>query len=209
MPAEDNGHEDFRDEVARGLEYTHYRANTNTGKLLEVASFAYSVIEILAEKGFISIEELDERKKVVADRLAEKFRELGMGVVRTEPEVDKYTFKGGPNTDDGGPVIDCENRVHLCKAACCRLAFGLTKQDVEEGAVRWDFARPYMIARGSDGYCVHLDRGEHKCGIYERRPVPCRGYDCRQDERIWADFEARIPSPDLEKLFTEDPAETA
>jgi hypothetical protein len=25
----------------------------------------------------------------------------------------------------------------------------------------------------------------------------CRGYDCREDRRIWLDFEKRIPAPDL------------
>jgi Fe-S-cluster containining protein len=189
---------EFRDETARGLAYTHARANANTGRLLEIASFSYSVIELLAEKGIISIEEVDERKKVVADRLADKFREAGMGVVRSDPEGDKYGF-------EGGATIDCENRVGLCRAACCRLDFALSRQDVEEGVVAWEFSRPYMIKRASDGYCTHLEREDGcRCGVYEQRPVPCRAYDCRKDERIWADFDARIPSPELAKLFPEE-----
>jgi Putative zinc- or iron-chelating domain len=190
--------DEVRAETARGLEYAHDRANTNTGKLLEIASFAYSTIELLAEKGIISIEEVDERKQVVAERLAEKFRRAGMGVVRSEPELDKYSFSGSTE-------IDCENRVHLCKAACCRLDFALSKQDVEEGVVQWEFSRPYMIKRAADGYCTHLDKENGcTCRVYEHRPVPCRGYDCRDDKRIWADFEKRIPSPDLVKLFPEE-----
>jgi Fe-S-cluster containining protein len=201
MAIDVNGKEawrEFRDETAQGLAYTHARANANTGKLLEIASFSYSVIELLAEKGIISVEEIDERKKVVADRLAEKFREAGMGVVRSEPEADKYAF-------EGEAVIDCENRVHLCRAACCRLEFALSRQDVEEGVVQWEFARPYMIKRAPDGYCTHLKRDDGcKCGVYEQRPVPCRAYDCREDKRIWADFEQKIPSPELAKLFPEE-----
>jgi Fe-S-cluster containining protein len=184
----------LRDEVAHGLEYTHQRANANTGKVLEVASFAYAVIELLVERGMLSTEDVDERKNAVADRLVEKFRDHGMGVVRTEPEIDKYSF-------DGGVVIDCENRIPICRAACCRLSFALSRQDVEEGELRWDFGRPYMIAQGEDGYCGHLDRESHHCGVYQHRPVPCRAYDCREDKRIWADFETRVPSPDLDKLF--------
>src|SRR5690242_4399785 len=80
---------DFRKELARGLEYTHGRANANTSKLLEVAAFSYSVIELLAEKGILSIDEVDERKRIVADRLGVKFTEAGMGVVRSQPELDK------------------------------------------------------------------------------------------------------------------------
>jgi Fe-S-cluster containining protein len=190
--------ERLRDEVARGLEYTHHRANTNTGKVLEVASFAYAAIELLVEQGVLTVDDVDQRKKAVADRLVEKFCDDGMGVVRTEPEIDKYAF-------DGGVEIDCENRIPICRAACCRLSFALSRQDVEEGVVQWDFARPYMIAQGEDGYCAHLDRTSRRCGVYEHRPVACRGYDCRRDSRIWADFENRVPSPDLERLFEERP----
>ena len=189
---------ELRTELARGLEYTHVRANTNTGKLLEVASFAYSVIELLAEKGIITIDEVDERKNVVAERLGDKFREAGMGVVRSEPELDKYTLESTVE-------IDCESRIDVCKAACCRLQFALSKQDVEEGIVEWEFSQPYLIKRAPDGYCTHLELEDGcRCGVYAHRPVPCRAYDCREDTRIWADFENRIPSPDLAKLFPED-----
>ena len=95
-------------------------------------------------------------------------------------------------------------RIHLCKAACCRLRFALSRQDVEEGVVQWDFSHPYFIASGEDGYCRHLDRGCMGCSIHAQRPVPCRAYDCRQDKRIWSDFERRIVSPELEKLFDSD-----
>ena len=59
----------MRTEIAGGLRYTHSRANANTAKLLEVTAFAYAAIEILAERGLISIEELDQRKKVIAERM--------------------------------------------------------------------------------------------------------------------------------------------
>ena len=194
--AVEKGHpniETLRDEVASGLQYTHSRANANTARLLEVSSFAYAAIELLAEKGLLSIEELDERKKAVADRLTEKFADQGMGVARQEPEHDKYTFQNTVR-------IDCENRLHLCKAACCRMRFALSKQDVEEGVLKWDFARPYLIARGSDGYCIHLDRVKSNCSVHSHRPLPCRAYDCRNDKRIWADFENKVISPGLAKL---------
>jgi Fe-S-cluster containining protein len=186
--------EKMRAEVAGGLRYTHSRANANSAKLLEVTAFAYAAIEILAEPGLISIEELDQRKEVIAARLVEKFRQEGIGAAYQDPEHDKYTFESTVE-------IDCASRVHLCKAACCRLRFALSHQDVEEGIVQWDFGHPYFIAQGKDGYCRHLDRGCMSCTIHQNRPVPCRGYDCRQDKRIWSDFEQRIVSPDLDKLF--------
>lgn len=200
-----NGHkgwDELRDEVAGGLRYAHTRANTNTGKLLEVASFAYAAIELLAEKGLLQIEELDERKKVVAGRLVEKLADQGMGVVYQSPEHDKYGFEGEVR-------MDCENRVYLCRAACCRLRFALSRQDVGEGVVKWAFAHPYLIARGPDSYCQHLDREAWRCSIHAQRPVPCRAYDCRNDKRIWNDFENKIVSPELAKLFREQAAESA
>jgi len=183
-----------RSEIAEGLRYTHERANSNTAKLLEVSSFAYAAIELLAEKGLIDIEVLDRKKKEIAGRLVEKFRQEGIGAAYQDPEYDKYTFEKSVE-------IDCENRIPLCKAACCRLRFALSHQDVEEGIVQWEFAHPYFIAQGDDGYCHHLDRSCMSCSIHKNRPVPCRGYDCRQDNRIWSDFENRIVSPELDKLL--------
>jgi Putative zinc- or iron-chelating domain len=186
--------ESLRQEVVGGLLYTHHRANTNTSRTLEVASFAYALIQLLIEKGVLTQEELDERKRKMGQSLLEKFNRAGMGVEIQESKIDKYEFEGGPQ-------IDCENRLHLCKAACCRLRFPLSQQDLEEGIVKWDLPHPYLIARGNDGYCRHVERGSCRCTVYQHRPLPCRVYDCRQDQRIWADFENRVVSPELEKLF--------
>ena len=193
--------DEMRGEVAEGLLYTHSRANSNTAKLLEISSFAYAAIELLAEKGLIDIEVLDRKKKEIADRLVEKFRQEGIGAAYQDPEHDKYTFEASVE-------IDCPSRLHLCKAACCRLRFALSHQDVAEGIVQWDFAHPYFIAHGEDGYCQHLDRSSHGCSIHTNRPVPCRGYDCRKDKRIWTDFEQRIVSPELGQLFAPQPGDS-
>lgn len=192
--AQPAGVEGLREEVAQGFLYAHSRANTNSSKLLEVTSFSYALIELLAERGVISVEELDERKDQVYKRLAEKFADRGMGVALTTEEKD----------DNGTPLnveIDCENRLPLCHAACCRLRFALTVRDVEEGNVKWNLGQPYMIRQGTDGYCHHYDREFKQCGIYENRPFVCRAYDCRNDRRIWQDFENRIISPELEDLI--------
>src|SRR5439155_4604811 len=190
----------LRGEIAGGLRYTHSRANANTAKLLEVASFTYAAIEILAERGLISIDELNERKNVVSARLTEKLRKDGIGAAYQDPEHEKYSFEGTVQ-------IDCASRLPICRAACCRLRFALSRQDVEEGVVQWDFSYPYFIATGADGYCHHLDRESSCCSIHEHRPVPCRAYDCRGDKRIWSDFDQRVPSPALDKLFLPTPAE--
>src|SRR5919205_3632775 len=186
--------EKLRNNVAAGLMYAHGRENANTSKVLEVASFSYALIELLMERGVISVEELDERKRQVGQRLTEKFAEKGMGVALTNDEQDKYAYEGSVE-------IDCESRMALCRGACCRLSFALTVQDLEEGRVKWDLGRPYMIRHDEDGYCHHVERTSKRCRVYENRPVVCRAYDCRKDKRIWEDFENRIVSPDLENLF--------
>jgi hypothetical protein len=179
-----------RRELAEGFLYAHARLSENTKATLETAAFLYGLIELLSEKGLISIDELDQRKREVAQRLAKKNSDKGVGVLLQEPEYDKYSFTGGV-------TIDCENRVQLCKAACCRLPFALSKQDIHEGLVHWDLGQPYMIAQDQKGYCTHLDGACHRCTIHEQRPVPCRGYDCRKDSRIWRDFENRIINPEI------------
>ena len=71
------------------------------------------------------------RRKQASERLRREYVERGMAVAMQEFGVSKYEFQGGAE-------IDCENRIHLCKAACCRLPFALSKQDVQEGVVKWD-----------------------------------------------------------------------
>ena len=91
--------------------------------------------------------------------------------------------------------IDCHNRVHLCRAACCRLPFALSKQDIREGIVHWDLGQPYLIAHDGNGTCGHLDPTTRACTVWDQRPVPCRAFDCREDERIWLDFEKMVINP--------------
>jgi len=191
-----------RNEVSGGLLYCHSRLNANTSKLLESASFLYALVELLTDKGLVELDELEEKKREVAARLLEAFLDRGMGVAMQADEGDKYTFAETVE-------IDCESRVHLCKAACCRMSFALSQQDVEEGVIKWDLGRPYLIAQDSEGYCRHLDRESSCCTVREQRPLPCRGYDCRKDKRVWVDFEKRIANPDLEQLFADNHAQTA
>jgi Fe-S-cluster containining protein len=90
---------------------------------------------------------------------------------------------------------DCAELLPLCQARCCSFHFPLSTQDLDEGVIRWDYGRPYLIRqRPDDGYCVHNHPSGRFCTTYQHRPRPCRQYDCREDPRIWADFAARIPA---------------
>lgn len=182
--------ETLRKEVAEGLLFTHGRLSENTKLTVEAGSFLYGLIEILIEKGILTLEEIDDRQLQVAERLVKKNKERGIGILLQEPEHDKYKFN---STSE----IDCESRVSLCKASCCRLPFALSKQDIREGVVHWDLGQPYIIAQGKDGYCCHLMGKSRQCSIRQHRPVPCRAYDCSKDQTIWLDFEERIINPEI------------
>jgi len=88
----------LRKEIVGGFLYTHSRANTNTGRLLEATSFLYALIELLSDKGLFTIKELDDRKAMVAPRIEKRFIDKGMGVDLMEPEQDKYAFQSSVPT---------------------------------------------------------------------------------------------------------------
>ncbi len=183
----------IQNEVSDGLLFNHTRINFNTTKTLESTSFLYALIELLSEKGMISIDELDKRKKEVAERQVKKFAETGIGLMYQTPEFDKYNFKKEA-------CIDCQSRLDVCKANCCKFPFALSRQDIEERIVRWEFGKPYLIAHDTDGYCVHLNRENYKCTVHEHRPVPCRGFDCKDNKKwkVWQDYDQKILNPELE-----------
>jgi Fe-S-cluster containining protein len=122
-------------------------------------------------------------------REEELHRQRGYARVRIEADIDKYALRDLPQ-------IDCAERLHLCRARCCTTDVTLARQDVEERIVTWEHTRPYLLRKRGDGYCVHSDPETQRCTVYPHRPAVCRVYDCRQDRRIWIDFEQRIPAVD-------------
>lgn len=175
------------DDLRWGLIYAHNRANWNTGELETLAATVEALVELLVDAG-LDPERLDAVRAEAAERVRRRFKERGMATIRQEYDVPKREWPGGVD-------IDCDARIPLCHAACCRLGVGLSTEDVREGILRWDPSEPYALERGEDGWCVHMERGSCHCTVYEARPIPCRAFDCRRDPRIWLDFEARIPHP--------------
>ena len=43
---------------------------------------------------------------------------------------------------------------------------------------------------------MHCVPGSYHCQVHAYRPYVCRAYDCRNDKRIWLDFDQMIPAPD-------------
>jgi Fe-S-cluster containining protein len=184
----------IQDEMIRGLLYVHNRANANTAAAHEANAALCVLIELLVEQGLVDRDAFEARRLQSSEKLRREYVERGMAVAMQDFAVSKYEFNGSAE-------IDCKSRIALCKSSCCRLPFALSKQDVREGIVKWDLGQPYMNAREADGYCTHLNRCSGGCAVYSSRPIPCRGYDCRNDKRIWIDFEKREINP---RIFDQD-----
>jgi Fe-S-cluster containining protein len=130
---------------------------------------------------------------ILRGQLPETYRRLVAKVrgerssVRLATFDDKYAVTG--------PDIDCAARIPLCRARCCSFEVTLSAQDVAERVLPFDIGNPYALPRDrATGRCVCMD-AEGACTVYAQRPGACRAYDCRNDARIWIDFEARIPAP--------------
>lgn len=132
------------------------------------------------------------RESVEAVDRAAAGRQSDPFVILQQENPNKYLYR--PDFE-----IDCENRLDRCKAACCRLAFPLSQQDLDEGVVRFDPSAPYVIAQDETRTCVHLDSEHYRCNIYCARPLPCRAFDCRHDPRIWIDFERGEVNPAVQE----------
>jgi len=117
--------------------------------------------------------------------LLEQIRIADLGGTRVALDIDPVR----PTAD-----VPCLENMPICKARCCVLEFALSSEDLDAGVVKWDYGRPYLIRqRASDGKCVHNDAQTGHCTVHDKRPHVCRGYDCRNDKRIWVDYDKRIP----------------
>lgn len=75
----------------------------------------------------------------------------------------------------GCASVDCaRGREMGCQTFCCRLLVRL--EEDERAPLSGSF-----VEKAEDGYCTHLNRENHLCGIWGRRPRVCRAYDCNND----------------------------
>src|SRR5688572_15998837 len=107
--------------------------------------------------------------------------------IRLSMVDDKYTVES--------PDIDCASRIPLCGARCCSFDVMLSRQDLLEQKLPFVIDEPYMLPRDPvTKKCACMD-AQGKCVAYDHRPATCRTYDCREDARVWIDYEGRIPAP--------------
>ncbi len=173
------------EQLERQVERGHLFANSALGesflRLSELQAFLHGLIDTLLEKGVVTTEEITGAITNVRRELTERDELNGP---RTMVRVDQS------GSDPKATVkVDCQARMHVCHAVCCKLNFALSVPEVESGKIKWDLGRPYFIRHDSHGCCTHLDPQSGGCRIYADRPGVCRGYSCASDPRIWKDFD--------------------
>lgn len=177
--------EDCISEVEKQIENGHLFLHTVLSKYAvhqnEMESFLYGMVDLLIEKGLLSQEELQAKVAQVRAEIIQKGEAIHPGVALRKEKPD--------HAKDPPSPVNCAERLHICKAACCKLNFALSPREVESGKIKWDLGQPYHIRTGNKGYCTHLDENRCVCTIYSDRPKVCQTYSCANDKRIWLDFE--------------------
>ncbi|MGZ3427512.1 MAG: YkgJ family cysteine cluster protein [Polyangia bacterium] len=174
----------LRSELEEALRFLNHNSLAERLERADVAATVAALVETLVAHGVLPPSEFERRRQRALDKQKQLLEEQ-QPEVRFGEAVDKYALKDLPQ-------IDCASILPVCKARCCTLTVYCSAQDLDERVVQWDYSRPYRIRKREDDYCVHSDAETRRCGIYERRPAICRTYDCRQDKRIWQDFDRRI-----------------
>jgi Fe-S-cluster containining protein len=174
------------EDLEAGLRFSHQLEMETKLNIYETGIRVLAVLEEVLAKGLVDEASLVARTKVIRERELARMKQQPHIKYDTTP--DKYAL-----TDL--PQIDCEARLPLCKGRCCTLLFALSRQDLEEGVIRWELGKPYQIKQTREGRCVHMNSTTRFCSVYEHRPAVCRTYSCRTDKRIWIDFDKRIPAP--------------
>ena len=169
-------------EMAEALRRAEERASDAERALADLRARFDKLVDVLVASGALA-----EGHRTLFAKVGELAVRDVKPRVKLRMFVDKYAMR---SVD-----IDCAARVHLCRARCCSFSFELTEQDIEEGRIAWEVTQPFKIRHEVDDYCTHLDRRTGGCSVHAWRPAACRGFDCRNDPRIWIDFENRVPAP--------------
>lgn len=187
-------------QVERGSFFTQAVLQRGFSRLEQAETLLTRLVDVLATRGVVEPEELGFAVTATVARQREEPvhseddelppaepGEAGIGWPTVALRVDDPEATGA-----SGVEVDCNARMHICKAVCCKLKFPLSCEEVDSGKVKWDLGHPYVIRHESTGYCAHNDTATGSCRIYEHRPAVCRRYSCVGDTRIWTDFEGMV-----------------
>jgi hypothetical protein len=171
------------DDLEHGIRFIHDLAMNALGTADRVELVVDALVSVLVAHGIVDKNELASRIPWPEARPRQAY----------QPAVEVKTGVAGKHSIES-PPIDCVSLLPICKARCCRLTVHLAYEDVADG-FDWVFERPYELRRDrGTGYCTN-HRADSGCARYHARPGTCRAFDCRNDMRIWADFDNKIPAP--------------
>ncbi len=178
-----------REELERALRHSNAMVASLRDDVLILGSQLVALTRELERRGHVREEDVLAALPAVTDETRVTAEKSGGLRVNIGPNREsKY--------DAEPPDVPCAELLSTCQARCCQLGFTLNTQDLNECEVRWDYLDPYSILqRTSDRYCVHNDVDSKQCQLYEQRPLPCRKFDCRDDPRVWSDFDKRELAP--------------
>jgi hypothetical protein len=145
-------------QLERGSLFTHTALSKNAEEACEVASLAFGLVDLLVQKGVIAHHEVLESARAVREEMHAQGEMTGPGVAL---RIDAPAEPGRETV-----LVNCQERLPICKAICCKLSFALTAQEVEDGHVRWDLGMPYNIRQEASGFCTHLQDDPRGCGVY-------------------------------------------
>jgi hypothetical protein len=170
-------------QVELGALFSHASLSKQAKRLNDSYALLNGLVELLIQHDVVEARALLASVESVRGQLEEADQNVSVDVA---VRVDGSDVKSSS--------VDCEARMHLCRAVCCSFRWPLAAEEVEQGLLKWDLARPYFNRTGADGYCHQCEPGTHHCGVYEQRPTPCRQYTCEGDDRVWKDFDGMVPN---------------
>jgi hypothetical protein len=176
-------------QVERGSMFNQAVFQKAFQRLSLVEGLLRELTEAVCERGVVTPDDLPGavQAEIAAEARAEA-REEGDPSLRW-PAI---AIRVEPEEPEAGEPVDCEARMSICHAVCCKLKFALSQPEVEAGDVKWDIGHPYIIRQNASGYCCHNDTETRGCTVYDRRPGVCSRYSCRNDGRIWLDFDNMV-----------------
>jgi len=168
-------------QLAQSGFFTHTKLSQFAERINENEAFLFGLIDYLVDKTQVSQEELQGYIAKVKEETHQKQEGLHPGIALRVDQTSQEKEAFIP--------VNCEERLPICKAVCCKLNFALSADEVESGKIKWELGQPYLIRHQQNGYCAHMDGEKKCCSIYQDRPKVCRGYSCANDQRIWKDFD--------------------
>lgn len=123
-------------QAERGAFYVQETFSRFADKINEIQAVLQVVMDALIQHGVL------EPAKT-SHLIDEVFQKISQNKEGLHPEIALRVDQENVQIE----LVNCEERLHICKAVCCKMDFALSTQEVESGKIKWDLGRPYFIRR--------------------------------------------------------------